>query len=1115
MSVLELKLFGGLNISADGSPLRRLNSQKGMALLCYLAVTHKHFSRSTLAGLFWSDMPETSALMNLRKVLNRIKPVAPYLTITRNMLGFNIDAPYWLDVDEFCKAAEEEADIHRLQYAVSLYQGNFMEGFSCESAPLFADWILGEREKLREIALDCLQKLVWAFTGQQDYLAAIRFQRQILEMEPWQEEAHREMMLLLAKSGQRIAALHQYETCRSILSAELGVELDIATVQLYEQIRTNQIRDDLPSHQSTMTPGRHAQSNLPAQTTPFIGRGAELTVLHKYLVGSDVRLVTIIGPGGIGKTRLALAAAYQQVVVPSGSAFFSDGVYYISLAGVGTPNLLLPAVAEAIAFRFTEGDDPAQQLLQFLRHKKMLLVLDNYEHLLGGTGLIDEILRVAPAIKLLITSREKLNRQAEYLLPVGGMDYPLEVPGVPYTAQELADYSAIQLFQQSARRVLPGFDITHKNQQAVLGICRLVQGMPLGIVLAAAWMEMLTPYEIYAEMSRDLDFLITDVEDVPDRQRSLRAAFNYSWRRLSENERRIFCQLSVFRGGFTYQAAKIIVGATLQDFHILVNKSLMSPSNSGRYDIHELLRQFAAKELADFTDQEAAVRKLHSAYYCTFLQQHTQNWHTARQLDTLSTVTAEVDNAQTAWDWAVSQNDWPNLLRATDSWASYHIMCGRFTDGEALWKEVSDQAQHQYNLEIVHDADGLRMWAKALAWQGRFSFLRFNALQKLEDALSLLERPELSDQDTRADRAFIFFNCGAQYTSLDRKTAREHLEASLSLYQELNDSWGIAVSLMSLGNLDWGTGRYAPATERIQASLEILYGLGDVREQINAKNHLSWVYKHQGRLDETEQLRRETVNLSRQINDHQLLIICTANLAYVLWWQGQLMEMRQWAETCVKMVQDYGFPGLEGIARLALCTAWLEMGQYEQARQEAVLSLANVRRNNEYGVEATVHFMLGRLAIIEDSQSEAQAEFKESYRLYQEVQDNLLGFALAGLQLMAGVFTDLRQARSYSIEALENALKLHDSLLLWFALPGISLYLARAGEVIRAVEVWALAKKALIINHSQWFDDVVGERIRSSAANLPPGVADMAGQRGQALDMWQTAEQLLVEFLKG
>ena len=333
----------------------------------------------------------------------------------------------------------------------------------------------------------------------------------------------------------------------------------------------------------------------------------------------------------------------------------------------------------------------------------------------------------------------------------------------------------------------------------------------------------------------------------------------------------------------------------------------------------------------------------------------------------------------------------------------------------------------------------------------------------------------------------MLFNLADRYIGLDRKMARELLEPCLALYQELEISWGISVGLAELGRLDWGTGNYASALEMTRAGLKIQQELGDLREQVRSMNNLSWIYKHLGRMAEAEVLSRETLNLSRQLKDGRLLIENTADLAFVLWWQGQFAEMRQWAEDSLKICLDYGHLGLEGYARLAVSLSLLSTGLYEQAQKEAALSLERVREANAHGVEATVHYCLGCLALVRGAQSDAQAEFNESLRLYQEVQDNYLGFALTGLAMMAAVFDDLNQARLYSIEALKNAMNLRDSLWLWCALPGISLYLAKSGNAARAVELWALAKTLPLINHSQWYADVIGVKIETAAAELPLG----------------------------
>ncbi|MGD2050633.1 MAG: BTAD domain-containing putative transcriptional regulator, partial [Chloroflexota bacterium] len=628
--LLKLELLGGLALEQVGSPMPEVKSQKGLALLCYLAVSQKQQTRSFLAGLFWPDMPESQARMNLRQVLQRLKALKPYLLITRKSVAFDQEANYWLDVAAFAEGTAISQDIPSLQEAISLYQGDFLDGFMLADAPLFEEWVLAQRAQLRETALIALQRLVAHFQEEKAYEPAISYARQLLAIEPWHEETHRDLMRLLAYSGQRSAALAQFDICRQLLVDELGVEPAAATVRLAVQIKAGEVSaeagDSLPPH------------NLPPQMTPFVGRKAELAQLQQLLAEPDVHLITILGSGGMGKTRLALALAERQLSslgVGSDTHPYQHGVYFVSLARLETADLLLPAIAEAINLRFAAEDNQQKQLLRYLAGKAMLLLLDNFEHLLAGTGLIEEILRAAPQVKIIITSRVKVNRQIEQLFPIEGMAYPPEKGATSEAGTlNLSHYSAVQLFVQCARRLRPGFELTADNQGHVLEICRLLQGMPLGIVLATSWLASLSLETISHEIHQDIDFLATDMGDVPLRQRSLRAAFNHSWRLLSEREQEIFCQLSIFSGGFTRVAAQAVTGATLRDLQALVNKSLLMLSPERRYDVHELLRQFAAEKLIQTPTSYDAAHDAHCDYYCTFLHKRESDLKTSRKATT-------------------------------------------------------------------------------------------------------------------------------------------------------------------------------------------------------------------------------------------------------------------------------------------------------------------------------------------------------------------------------------------------------------------------------------------------------------------------------------------------
>ncbi len=330
----------------------------------------------------------------------------------------------------------------------------------------------------------------------------------------------------------------------------------------------------------------------------------------------------------------------------------------------------MPTVAEAVGFSFYAaaegGAEPRQQLLDYLRRKGMFIIMDNFEHLLDGVGLATDVLKTAPDVKVLSTSRVRLNVQGEQLFHLAGMDFPdWETP------EDAAEYSAAKLFLQSARRVRPGFELRADDLKYISRICRLVGGMPLGVLMAAAWVEMLTPEEIAAEIGQGLHFLQTDLRDVPERQRSVRAVFDCSWTLLAKPEREVFQQLSVFRGGFTREAAQQVAGASLRELVALVNKSLLHRAPTGRYEVHELLRQYAEEKLDRDAAAGEAARDRHCAYYTAALEQWEADLKGPRQRVALAEMDAELENARMAWEWAAEQGQVERLLRGHVALGAY------------------------------------------------------------------------------------------------------------------------------------------------------------------------------------------------------------------------------------------------------------------------------------------------------------------------------------------------------------------------------------------------------------------------------------------------------------
>ncbi len=348
--------------------------------------------------------------------------------------------------------------------------------------------------------------------------------------------------------------------------------------------------------------------NLPTQLTTFVGREKELVEIVELLHKPETRLLTIVGPGGMGKTRLALQTITKLLKQESG---FEDGLYFVSLDRLREASAILPAIAGAIGFEAQDVEQLSKPFLAYLSGRALLLVLDNFEHLLDSVGVVTDIMRAAPSVKVLATSRERLQLQAETVFHIQGMPVPVEGAATG----EIAEYDAVQLFVQQARRSWPNFEADATDLQYIVHICRLVDGMPLAILLAAAWVDMLTLEDITAEIVGSLDFLETQMRNVPERHRSIRAVFNASWRQLNTTEQRALRWLSVFRAGFTREAAQQVTDVSLQTLAALTAKSfLRRVPETGRYEIHELLRQYASEKLEASGEMETA-RKAHMAYF--------------------------------------------------------------------------------------------------------------------------------------------------------------------------------------------------------------------------------------------------------------------------------------------------------------------------------------------------------------------------------------------------------------------------------------------------------------------------------------------------------------------
>jgi predicted ATPase len=412
-----------------------------------------------------------------------------------------------------------------------------------------------------------------------------------------------------------------------------------------------------------------------APATPFVGRQADLAEIAGLLATPACRLLTLIGPGGSGKTRLAVRAAAQAL---EGGAF-ADGAHFVALQPLSSPDLLVSAIATSVQLSLAGARDPGEQLLGFLRGRATLLVLDNFEHLLDGAGVLTRILGGAPGVKLLVTSRQALSLQEEWRYPVQGLPYPPSDGDADPEA-----YAAVRLFVARAERVRRDFSLAGEGP-AVARVCRLVEGLPLAIELAAAWTSVLPCAEIAAELALGLDVLATRLRDLPERHRSMQAVFDQSWARLDEGERAVLARLAVFRGGFRREAAEQVAGASRRTLSALVDQSLLRPGADGRYQLHELVRQYAEERLWETPGEAARAEAAHGDYYAGFLETRLERLLGADQPAAQAEIRADLDNVRAAWRWAVGRADADALGRAAPALAALHHRSGTYQEGVAAF----------------------------------------------------------------------------------------------------------------------------------------------------------------------------------------------------------------------------------------------------------------------------------------------------------------------------------------------------------------------------------------------------------------------------------------------
>ncbi len=683
---LELFLLGPPQVILPGGEPAEFTVDYALLLLAYLALEpQKAFRRSDLAASFYPDSTRKQASQNLRTALHRLHQTLgnqqadpPYLLCSSYTLQFNAASDYWVDVAEFRALilATQRHDhrrlgvcrdcMARLAQAVELYRGELLRGVNTYEDTPFDDWLFFSREELQRKAIEALHALAQYHYEQGQFDGTETYTNRLLRLNELDELGLRLQMQVSALRGLRNQALQRYQEFKHRLAAELDAEPEPETIGLANDIQAGKELKPPgpPQRRDTLLTSRLiSASALPNMLVPFVGREAELGQMARLLASRDCRLLTLVGPGGSGKTRLAMRAAADNV--PD----WPDGAWLVALDDPSAGDDLETALVNALGIPITNSTQATRfQIYDFLRTKELLLVLDNFERMINQADLVKALLYHVPKLKVIATSRQWLGIQGEQVMPMGGLDFPTDDDFTSLGEEELAQwaqgYSAVQLFVENAHRVEPRFELSPQNVGDIVRICRLVDGLPLAIEMASAWVRIFPCDQILARIAQNVDFLASRTKNVPRRQASFRESFEYSWRMLSEEEREMFLKVAVFRGSFSLEAAQEVTGASLPDLVSLKDKFLLRQFPGNRFDVHPLLVQYVTQRASLHRDLAREARDRHSTYYLTFLTERASTL-------TAEEVQQDLENIRAAWQWAAENDRLAELPPSLDALARF------------------------------------------------------------------------------------------------------------------------------------------------------------------------------------------------------------------------------------------------------------------------------------------------------------------------------------------------------------------------------------------------------------------------------------------------------------
>ena len=957
MNRFALQLLGTVRVASDGGDLPRFRSQRTMALLGYLTVEQRAISRDFLATFFWPNETLAVGKANLRRELHNLAQILPKCWQTSRVeVAFVPSADTAVDIYQF---QQYEAAQH-WQQAANLVNGNFLEGITLADNLEFETWLLGEQERWRQRGHAVLGRLLAQNIARGYYEEAIENGRYLLQLTPWDENSHRQIILLLAWTGKRSEALQQFAICRQQLAEHLAIEPETATQALYQTIleteQTAALKERLSSELAQLQPPH----NLPLPVTRLIGRSDALAALQAQLAQPDNRLLTLIGPGGIGKTRLAIETAYLNL------ANFRHGVFFIDLASLADSSLVANKIAEDLQVTLHSNEPVLSQLQAFLHNKRLLLVLDNFEHLLAASPLVSSLLRSAPHLTVLVTSRVLLRLSGEHAYLVE----PLirRVDDQRPSLHQLLKNEAIHLFAERAQAVKSDFELTTDNVTAVADICLRLDGLPLAIELVAARSRLLSPEQILAHWSQAVHLHSQGARDLPERQQTLQATLDWSYALLIDAEQTLLEQLAVFVGRFTLAAAEAICTladnlSVLAGIESLLNSSLLRETRQRDEPQFRLLVTIREYSLHLLTQRgtEQATRQRHAHYFMGLAEQARTFYNSTQQVFWLSKIESVQDDLRAALAWSY-EHELEIYLRLIAA-------LGKFWHMRVYHQEGSHWLEQALKQDDTHNYPSLR--GKALYEAGRIAFFQSEykiATTNLSQSVDLLR--QLNDREALAPALREL----AAALQDDLPQARMRVEESIELFIQLEDLQGLAQAFFWHGHITYRQKDYATAQASAKRCIQLALKVKDIINVGAANSTLGRIALQQGRLQDAKKYFEDNDRRRYQIGDRFIVGIGRSL-------QGEVAYLQKEYEQAVAYYKEALEINREANNRLdfaqhshMLGMVYLQQGDLATAEQYFVESLRPFHQlENEQREPGMVRSLMGLTAVAQAAQKPEEA----------------------------------------------------------------------------------------------------------------------------------------------